>query len=131
MPIATFYIVGNKLLKHDALPLRIMEKLRKEFPNLGFSELDPSEDLPDEEALYLIDTAQGIKEVLILTNIELIMAEPRYSAHDFGLGTHLKLLKKLGRLQEAAIICVPQEIRAQEALHQVSNAIRQLIPSLS
>src|SRR3989338_5958696 len=108
--IDRIYIIGNPLLASDSLPLKIIDGLKAEFPRIQFEEIDPSENLPEMEELVLIDTAADTDDVRVLEDIERIIAEPRYSLHDFGLGTHLKLLKKVGRLRRVAIICIPQKM---------------------
>ncbi len=124
------YLVGNPLLASDFMPLRMAEELRKEFPDIDFRELDPSEELPDERVLLFIDTTTGNDDVTILDDIDKIFDEPRYSLHDYGLGTNLKLMKKLNRLDKAVIICVPQIMNYEDALKKVKDSIRQLKASL-
>ncbi len=126
----TIYVLGNPLVPSDSLPLKMLDDLRVEFPDIDFRELDPSEELPDERILLFIDTAQGNDDVRILDDIDKIFDEPRYSLHDFGLGTNLKIMRKLNRLDRAIIICVPQIIGYEDALNKVKAKIKELKASL-
>ncbi|MBI2133403.1 hypothetical protein HYU11_01835 [Candidatus Woesearchaeota archaeon] len=124
------YLVGNPLLPSDSIPLMMAPELRKEFPNIEFAELDPSEEFPESKRLIIIDTVEESDKVRILDDVEKISKEPRHSPHDFGIGTHIKLMKKLGRLDNALIICVPQKMRFSDALKGVKEKIRRISSSL-
>ena len=54
--IMNIYICGNPLLKEDSLPLKILPKLQDLFPDINFIDFEPTEDLPKEEKLIIIDT---------------------------------------------------------------------------
>ena len=125
------HILGNPLLEHDSLAFKIMPDLKRMFPEHLFVELDPSEEFPEDEELVFIDIVAEGNEVKVLDDIGMIMDEPRYSAHDFGLGSHLKLMKKLMKLNEARIICIPMAMGYEDALLQAADKIRALKPSLS
>jgi len=65
----TIYVFGNPLVKEDSLPLKLIGKLRKEFPSLEFKEFDTVEDLTERE-LNIIDTVKGIKKVELIEDQE-------------------------------------------------------------
>jgi Ni,Fe-hydrogenase maturation factor len=114
------YIFGNLLLDFDNNPLLIQPELSKIFFDIEFIIQDPNENLhPDNKELVIIDTVEDIKEVKILTDIEQIQFEPKYSMHDFDLGFNLKLLHKIGHLEKVTIFCVPMFISKQAALEQL------------
>jgi hypothetical protein len=101
-----------------------MEPLRKKFPNIEFKEFDPSENLEKEgRDLTIIDTAEGISKVTLLTDIDSIRQSKIYSLHDFDLGFSLKLLKKTGYLDSVRIFCVPMRIGDDLALSQLTELI--------
>ncbi len=125
------YILGNPLLPSDFMPLKMIGQLQKAFPDIEFKELDPSEELPDEKVLVFIDTTEGNDDVRVLEDLDRICEEPRYSLHDFGLGTHLKLMRKLGKLEKVAVICIPQSIGYEDALRKVKGKLIGLKSSLS
>ena len=121
------YALGNPLLKEDSLPLKILPKLRERFKGVVFKELDPSENLPEEEHLVIVDTIINCNNVCVLKDIDKIATEPRYSLHDFDLGFSLKLMKKLGKINDVTIIGVPQMIRLENALEQTVKIIASLL----
>lgn len=104
----TIYLFGNPLLPFDSLPLKLEAKLKKEFPEIDFQAIDPSENLkPINKELLIIDTIEGIDEVKIFSDIDKIKTEKIYSLHDFDLGLNLKLLYKLGELKKITIFGLP------------------------
>jgi hypothetical protein len=124
-----FLVFGNPLLDNDSLPLRLMGPLRKRFPSFEFREFDPSENLEREgRDLMIIDTAEGIEKVTLLTDIDSIATSKIYSMHDFDLGFSLKLLKKAGYIDSARVFCVPMGIGEDLALSQLADLIASSLP---
>lgn len=114
------YIFGNLLLDFDNTPLLLQPELSKFFPDIEFIIQDPNENLhPDNKELVIIDTVEDIKEVKLLTDINQIQVEPKYSMHDFDLAFNLKLLYKIGQLEKMTIFCVPMFINKQAVLEQL------------
>ena len=124
-----FLVFGNIMLRQDSLPLRLLPRLRRRFPDIEFREFDPSENLEEEgRNLNIIDTVEGIDKVAVITDIGRIRTQRLYSMHDFDLSHSLKLLKKLGYIDSVMILGVPADIGDEEAFAQLSEAI---ISSLS
>ena len=120
-------IFGNPLLEFDNLPLRLKPRLEEAFPDINFIETDPADNLrPENKELIIIDTAEGIKDVKTLTDIESIENSPTYSLHDFDLGIALKLLKKIGQLEKATIFCVPPNGDEKDIFDQLKDKIKRL-----
>ena len=86
------YIAGNPLVAEDNMPSRIMNRLQEKFPHIDFQELDPTENLPEEKSLHIIDTVIGIDNVQVITDIDKIVTGKVYSLHNFDLGFNLKLM---------------------------------------
>lgn len=123
----TIYIFGNPLLDFDNLPINLLPKLKKQFPNINFIKQDPNENLnPRNKELIIIDTAQGIKKTTVINDIDQIKLDKIYSAHDFDLGFNLKILKKINKLKKVTIFCLPQNINNKTALRQLAKLINQL-----
>ena len=118
------YVVGNRLLKADSLPLRIMGALAAKFPAIDFVEFDPTENFPEEKSIVIIDTVVGLKKVELLEDIGSFSLPKPYSLHDFDLGLTLKLMQKAGLLEKFKIIGVPPELTEKEAAMQVAQVIR-------
>ncbi|MBU0467315.1 MAG: hypothetical protein KJ718_05105 [Nanoarchaeota archaeon] len=117
------YILGNPSFESDSLPVKLLPKLKSSLPNFQFIHLDPTENLPEEEHLILIDIILGIKEVKVLTDIDKIESSPNVSMHDFDLGFQLKLMKKLGKIDKVTIIGVPQNINESQVLEQIKQTL--------
>ena len=119
------YVSGNKLVKKDSLPLKIMPKLRKHFPEIEFKELDPTENLPSEN-LIVIDTVLGIDKVKLFSDIDSFKSGSSYSVHDYDLLFELKLNKKLGKLKNIKILGIPANLSEKEAFDQLKKEIGKL-----
>lgn len=122
----TVYVSGNPLVKEDSLPLKMMERLQKEFPHLDFRELEPTDNIPEEKTLHIIDTVIGIDSVAVIKDIDKIVTGKVYSLHDFDLGFNLKLMKKAGKLKSVKIVGVPAHLEEEEAYRQVRKELRNL-----
>ena len=118
------YVCGNPLVKEDSLPLRILPVLQKKFPEINFVEFEPTEDLPKEENLVIIDTVINAKDVMLIDDIDKFVQTKALSLHDFDLGLNLKLAKKLGKIKSVKIIGVPPGLGEVEALQKISKSLR-------
>jgi Ni,Fe-hydrogenase maturation factor len=119
----TIYVFGNPLVKEDSLPLKLIEKLRKDFPQLEFKEFDTVEDLTDRE-LNIIDAVKGIKKVEIITDLDRIITDKIYSMHDFDLGYNLKLMKKMKMIDKVRIFGIPFGMGEKEAFEQLRGLLK-------
>jgi len=118
------YVCGNPLVKEDSLPLRILPVLQKKFPEINFVEFEPTEDLPKEDNLVIIDTVINAKDVMLIDDIDKFVQTKALSLHDFDLGLNLKLAKKLGKIKSVKIIGVPPWLGEVEALRKISESLR-------
>lgn len=118
------YIFGNSLLPLDNMPIKILPKLQKIFPEINFIIQDPNENLkPIAGKLMIIDTVIGIKKVSVIKNINKLQLSPVCSLHDFDLGYNLRLLHKIGNLRQIIIFGLPQNLDEKEALNQLKKII--------
>lgn len=115
--------MGNSLLEEDATPLRLLKKLKEDFPQINFIEFDPTEEFPQENNFILIDTIKEIKEIRILKDIKKIKSNLLYSLHDFDLGFALKLAKKMGKIKEVTIIGLPSQATYTELKKFIANLL--------
>jgi Ni,Fe-hydrogenase maturation factor len=122
----TVYVAGNPLVKEDSVPLRIMDKLVESFPSIEFKELEPTDDMPEDRSLNIIDTVIGVDKVTIIKDIDKIVTGKVYSLHDFDLGFNLKLMKKMGKLDEVHIIGVPAVMDETQAFEGVVKALKRI-----
>jgi Ni,Fe-hydrogenase maturation factor len=114
---------GNPLVEEDSLVLKILPKLRKEFPEIEFEEVDPTEGLDKHgKDLILLDVVQGIDKVMMIDSVEQLQTNKIYSMHDFDLAYNLKILKKLDLIDSVKIIGVPMGMDEGEALKEVGKS---------
>ena len=122
----TIYVFGNPLVKEDSMPLKLIDKLRKEFPYIEFIEFDTVEELDLEKELNIIDTVKGIKKVELTEDIDKIITDKIYSMHDFDLGYNLKLLKKMKMIEKVRIFGIPSNMKEKEAMKELCDAIKSI-----
>lgn len=122
----TIFVFGNQDISQDALPLRILEGLKKLFPDAQFKTLDPNEEWEAPEELTIIDTVIGINRVKIFSDIDQFFNPPRISPHDFDVASHLKYLKKLGKIKKIKIIGIPPTISEEEAIKEIGAILRSI-----
>ena len=120
------YVMGNSLVEVDSLPVKLLPRLKKEFPEHEFIELDPSEDFPKQKEVVIIDTIINAKKVVLINDIDKIITEKVYSLHDFDLGYNLKLMKKFGLVEKVSIIGLPPDISQDEAIKNIKRIITSL-----
>ncbi len=122
------YVVGNPLVDEDSLPLKILPHLEKLFPKIKFMTVDPNENFPppNERELFIFDTVGGIKKPQIFTLSDIAHNYKLISPHDYDLGVHLLLLKKLKKIDSANIIGIPAKMSI--ANHRLLDEIISTLP---
>ncbi len=120
------YVAGNPLVREDSIPVRLMDRLQKRFPGIEFHELEPTDNLPEEKDLNIIDTVIGIDDIKVIRDIDKIVTGKIYSMHDFDLGFNLKLMKKAGKLRSVKIIGVPPNMSEEKAFEDISKIVEEL-----
>ncbi|MEM7816891.1 MAG: hypothetical protein QXZ20_03185 [Candidatus Aenigmatarchaeota archaeon] len=123
------FVLGNPLLKDDALPLKLVPKLQNKFPQINFLEFDPTEEFYSEEVI-LMDVVEGIKKVEIIKDLDKIETRKVYTTHDFDAAFLLKLLKKTNLIKEVIIIGIPKNAKEKEALKELENNIEKLLSEM-
>jgi hypothetical protein len=123
----TIYVFGNPLVKEDNLPLKLIGKLRKEFPSIEFKEFDTVEDLELDKELNIIDTVKGIKKVELIEDIDKIITDKIYSMHDFDLGYNLKLFKKMKMIDKVRIFGIPSDMDEKVVFEQLKKLIKSIL----
>ena|SRR3989344_5283581 len=120
------YIFGNPLIKEDSLPIKIIPELKKAFPDILFEVVDPNENFPpaNEKDLIIIDTVRGLKKPKIfgLNDLQEIQKSPN-SPHDYDLGLHLLILKKLNKIKSVKILGIPIKIREIKAIKWIKEVL--------
>ncbi len=117
-------VFGNPLVEKDSLPLRILPKLKKRFPEIEFVVEDPTETLTSPQGeWWILDSAEGINEVMVIDDLSKLDFTSRVSVHDYDLSFDLILLHKLGRLEKLKIIAIPTKMKQTQAFEKVIEII--------
>ena len=122
------YVFGNELIEEDSQAIKLIPRLKKEFPAIRFCSSDPNENFPpeNEKNLIILDTVKGIKKpkIFSLDDLEKINKSPS-SPHDYDLGMHLLLLKKLNKIESVKIIGLPFR-HDRDEIHKSRNLIKSI-----
>lgn len=117
------YMIGNPLVSQDSLPLKILPRLRQRFPEIDFVEIDPTEEFIPEKNSIIIDTVLGIDKVTWFNSLENFSAPKTVSPHDYDLGFHLRMLRKLGKLDKIRILGIPSDKINRKLLDKIIQEI--------
>jgi len=123
-------VFGNILFEKDNLALKLISKLQRSFPKIEFKEFDPTENLEKEienKCLNILDVAEGIDEINIITEINKLSIIKSCSMHDFDLAYNLKLLKKIKKLKNVKIIAAPIGMDIEKAFNQTQLILRKCV----
>jgi hypothetical protein len=122
------YVLGNPCLKQDALPIKLLPKIQKLFPDISFIYLDPTEECPyvSNKEFIFIDTVVGIEKVTKFSGLNHWTISPRNTVHDFDLPLNLGILKKLGKIEKITIIGVPQEGNERRILNDLRDILTRI-----
>ncbi|MBN2094070.1 MAG: hypothetical protein JW740_01740 [Candidatus Zambryskibacteria bacterium] len=132
------FVFGNKDLKEDNLPLKILSQLQKKFPDIEFAIKDPNEEwdtIDENDAVFctenlkdliVLDTVMGIKRVKVFDDLKIFTRAPRVGMHDFDALTNLLFLQKLGRINVVKVVGVPPNLSESEALKQIGEILHHI-----
>ncbi|MEK7118480.1 MAG: hypothetical protein AAB869_02610 [Patescibacteria group bacterium] len=128
MNVKQVFVFGNPDIAMDALPIRLLPRLRKKLPDITFTALDPNEewDLPDP--FIAIDTVVGLTDIKVFHSLNEFCASPTVSLHDFDAIFCLRYLAKLGKLKGVRVIGIPPDMTAEKASAGVISVISGLFP---
>ena len=123
MQTKTIFVFGNPEVEGDSLPLKILPRLQKEFPEISFEAKDPNEEWDVPEELTVIDTVLGPKEVTVFDDLDEFVGAPKMTMHDFDALANLRYLKKLGKLKKVRVIGVPPGLGEDAAFESVAAVL--------
>lgn len=86
---------GNPALPDDAVAVELARTL--DMPGVTFVPSTSPEEMIEylEDDLYLMDVAQGVSEVTLITDPDTFLPPPRVSVHDLDPAFFLKLVQRL------------------------------------
>lgn len=114
------FVFGNPDVSEDALPLKILPRLRERFSDIQFRTVDPNEEWDMPEDVVVIDTVMGIEKVMVFNELEKFIPAPRVTMHDFDALAQLRYLQKLGKIKKVTVIGVPSALSENEAFNGIS-----------
>ena len=123
MQTKTIFVFGNPEVEGDSLPLKILPRLQKEFPEISFEAKDPNEEWDVPEELTVIDSVLGPKEVTVFDDLDEFVGAPKMTMHDFDALANLRYLKKLGKLKKVRVIGVPPELKNDDAVKSIIDIL--------
>ncbi|MBU0461409.1 MAG: hypothetical protein KJ574_02360 [Nanoarchaeota archaeon] len=116
------YCFGNEFVKEDSLAKEIADRMK--IKGIEFVRCIEPEELPlEEEELVILDVAEGINNVVVLDDLEMLKTEKCVSCHDLDLSFHLKLLKETGSLKKVKIIAIPQKGDKKKIVEELKKAL--------
>ena len=150
----TVFVLGNPDLEDDNVAVRLLPRLKKQFPEITFKHIDPldglgenlicrTSDLPagrqaivriydknlnnQKERIIIIDTIKGISKVTIFNDLSQFAASHRrMTMHDFDLYDELILLQKLKKLPKIAIIGLPWGVSEKDIWNDLTKTIQSI-----
>lgn len=139
------FVLGNLDLKGDDIVMRLLPKLKKQFPKIKFKHIDPLEgfgenlicSISDDRRIYdkkesggneqiiIIDAIKGISKVKRFDDLaQFVSAHKRLTMHDFDLYDELILLQKLKKLPKIAIIGLPWGVSEKDIWNDLTIFIQ-------
>jgi Ni,Fe-hydrogenase maturation factor len=95
MNVMLILCFGNRGIPEDATAVELGESL--DLPGVTFISSSSPEDMVDYlgENLYLMDVAEGVGEVTVITDPDRFLPPPHITAHDLDPAVFLKLVQRL------------------------------------
>jgi len=118
------YCIGNAAVEGDDIPSRLVPFLSQEFPEIEILSTDPTESFSPESQSILIDSISGIDHVCVYSDIDVFVTTKSVSVHDYDLGLHLQLLKKIHKLNPIQIIGIPRDASVTDILPEILEIVR-------
>ena|SRR3989344_5779712 len=122
------YCFGNESIREDSLAKRLASQMKVE--GITFIVCDRPEDIfkHDQGTLVILDVIEGIESVVLIMDAEELKGNASVTLHDFDLSFFLKLMKKIGRIQELAIVGIPMQGDEEEIMASVKSKLLTLQP---
>ena len=119
-------------MEDDNIAVRILPRLKKQFPEIEFKHIDPLEGFMENlinqnEKIVIIDAVKGISEVTLFDDLSrFTAAHRRMTMHDFDLYDDLVLLQKLKKLPKIAIIGIPWGVSEKDIWNNLAKIIQSI-----
>lgn len=109
---------GNRAIPEDSMAVEL--GLSLEVPGITFLTSSSPEEMIDylEEDLYVMDVAEGVGEVTLITEPERFLPPPHVSAHDLDPAVFLKIVQKLYGVN-VPVIALPMGVDVEVVREQL------------
>jgi Ni,Fe-hydrogenase maturation factor len=109
---------GNRAIPEDSMAVEL--GLSLEVPGVTFITSSSPEEMIDylEEDLYVMDVAEGVGEVTLITEPERFLPPPHVSAHDLDPAVFLKIVQKLYGVN-VPVIALPMGVSVEVVREQL------------
>ncbi|MGA2286589.1 MAG: hypothetical protein ABSG55_10010 [Dehalococcoidia bacterium] len=116
---------GNRAMPEDSMAVEL--GLSLEVPGVTFITSSSPEEMIDylEEDLYLMDVAEGIDKVTLITEPERFLPPPHVTAHDLDPAVFLKVVQKLYGVS-VPVIALPMGIDVDVVREQLLRLLTAL-----
>ena len=104
------YYLGNEFIKSDSLAIKIVEEIKEELADkFEFVKMDTFEKIMSvKEGQIFLDVADGVKEAVLIEDMDDLEKVKTSTAHDMDFSFFLKLNNELENIKKVRIICIPQ-----------------------
>ncbi|MFA6089394.1 MAG: hypothetical protein WC755_06025 [Candidatus Woesearchaeota archaeon] len=122
----TVLVFGNLDVKEDSLAKIVAVKLKDELGEMDFIMCDKPDDVLSHlsDDFFILDVVKGLKDVILITNIDDFCQTKTVTVHDFDLSTFLKILKGTGQIKDVKIIGVPQKMDFDDAKSKIKMILK-------
>ncbi|MDI6858436.1 MAG: hypothetical protein QME71_09000 [Dehalococcoidia bacterium] len=123
--MAVVLCFGNPYVPEDALAIELGESL--EAPGFTFVPTPAPESIIDhlEEELYVMDVAEGVSEVTLITDPSKLRLPPRVTAHDIDPALFLRLVETLYGVK-VPVIALPMGVEREVVRGQLLELLSRL-----
>ena len=114
-------VFGNPYLEDDSLAVDVASQLS--LPGVEFKVTSELNDLLEEEYDCILDVAYGVPRVVTIDDPDMLVEHPLMSLHDYDVGFFIKLMRKLGKLEDVSIVAIPAGYDLDLAIVEVSSLL--------
>lgn len=121
------YCFGNPDIKEDRAPLDLADSLNddKDVEEAGFEFVKcTSPDFLinlDKREIIVMDAVKGLKDVQMITEMDVLAEKKTTTMHDFDLGMVIKLMKKADPKRRFRIIGLPYHTKGKSRRYVVQG----------
>jgi hypothetical protein len=123
MPLVLCF--GNPYVSGDALAIELGESL--DVPGFTFVATPSPESIIDhlEEDFYVMDMAEGVSEVTLITDLSRVRLPPRVTAHDIDPALFLRIVEALYGVKPP-VIALPMGVEREVVREQLLALLTRL-----